>query len=148
MNEMSGSMKVTLFSIEEANKVVAELRPDLERLAAIKKEFDAFGVRADVLSLAISGAAADNPDAMELQRITERRDALAEQILRGIEVVQRRGCLVKDVARGLVDFYALSGDRLIFLCWQLGERAVGHWHTLEGGFAGRQPLDGAERGGA
>jgi hypothetical protein len=146
MNEMSGSMKVTLFSVEEANKVVAELRPDLERLAAIKKEFDAFGVRADVLSLAISGAAADNPDAMELQRITERRDALAEQILRGIEGIQRRGCLVKDVARGLVDFYALSGDRLIFLCWQLGERAVGHWHTLEGGFAGRQPLDSPERG--
>ena len=144
MNEMSGSMKVTLFSIEEANKVVAELRPDLERLAAIKKEFDAFGVRADVLSLAISGAAADNPDAMELQRITERRDALAEQILRGIEVVQRRGCLVKDVARGLVDFYALSGDRLIFLCWQLGEKEVGHWHPLEGGYSARLPLDRSE----
>ena len=64
----------------------------------------------------------------------------------GIEGIQRRGCLVKDIARGLVDFYSLSGDRLIFLCWQLGERAVDHWHTLEGGFAGRQPLDSTERG--
>ena len=68
------------------------------------------------------------------------------RILKGIEGVQSRGCLVKDVARGLVDFYALSGDRLIFLCWQLGERSVEHWHTLEGGFSGRQPLDSAERG--
>ena len=139
-------MKVILFSVEEANRAVAELRPDLERLAVMKREFDQLGSRAEVLSLALSGAAADNPDAAELQSITERRDALAERILKGIERVQSRGCLVKDVARGLVDFYALSGDRLIFLCWQLGERAVEHWHTLEGGFAGRQPLDSAERG--
>jgi hypothetical protein len=139
-------MKVTLFSVEEANRAVVELRPDLERLAAMKREFDQLGARAEVLSLALSGAAADNPDATELQRVTERRDALAERILKGIEGVQARGCVVKDISRGLVDFYALSGDRLIFLCWQLGERAVEHWHTLEGGFAGRQPLDSAERG--
>ena len=126
--------------------MVAELRPDLERLAALKREFDQLGSRAEVLSLAVSGAAADNPDAADLKRVTERRDALAEQILKGIEGIQRRGCLVKDIARGLVDFYSLSGDRLIFLCWQLGERGVEHWHTLEGGFAGRQPLDSRERG--
>ena len=143
---MSGFTQVTLFSVEEANRTVAELRPDLERLAAMKREFDQLGSRADALSLALSGAAADNPDAAELKRVTERRDALAEQMLMGIEGIQRRGCLVKDIARGLVDFYSLSGDRLIFLCWQLGERAVDHWHTLEGGFAGRQPLDSTERG--
>ena len=142
---MSGSTKVTLFSIEEANRTVAELRPDLERLSALKREFDGLGTRAEVLGVAVSGAAADNPDAVELRRITEKRDSLAEEILKGVESVQRRGCLVKDIARGLLDFYALSGDRLIFLCWQLGEPEVGHWHTLEGGFAGRQPLDGAER---
>jgi hypothetical protein len=139
-------MKVILFSVEEANRAVVELRPDLERLAAMKREFDQLGSRAEVLSLALSGAAADNPDAVELKRVTERRDALAERILKGIEGVQSRGCLVKDISRGLVDFYALSGDRLIFLCWQLGERSIEHWHTLEGGFAGRQPLDSAERG--
>jgi hypothetical protein len=143
---MSGPTKVTLFSVEEANRMVVELRPDLERLAAMKREFDKLGSRSEVLSLALSGAGADNPDAAELKRVTERRDALAERILKGIEGVHARGCLVKDIARGLVDFYALSGDRLIFLCWQLGERSVEHWHTLEGGFAGRQPLDGAERG--
>ena len=136
------AMKVTLFSVEEANRVVVELRPDLVRLAAMKREFDQLGARAEILAVALSGAAADNPDRAELERITQRRDSLAEQMMRGVESVQNRGCLVKDIGRGLVDFYALSGDRLIFLCWHLGERAVGHWHTLEGGFAARQPLDG------
>ena len=143
---MSGSTNVTLFSVEEANRVVAELRPELERLSAMKREFDQLGSRAEVLSVALSGAAADNPDAAELARVTERRDALAAGILKGIEGVQAKGCLVKDVARGLVDFYTLSGDRLVFLCWQLGERSVAHWHTLEGGFAGRQPLGDAGPG--
>lgn len=143
---MSGPIKVTLFSVEDANRMVVELRPDLERLRTMKREFDQLGSRAEVLSLALSGAAADNPDAAELRRITARRDAIAEQILRGVEGVQGRGCMVKDIARGLVDFYALSGDRLIFLCWHLGEGAVEHWHTLESGFAGRQPLDSLERG--
>jgi hypothetical protein len=143
---MSGPVKVTLFTVEEANRTVAELRPELERLAALKREFDKLGERAEVLSLALSGAAADNPDVAEQKRVTERRDLLAEKILKGIEGVHARGCLLKDVGRGLLDFYALSGDRLIFLCWQLGESAVRHWHTLEGGFAGRQPLDSQERG--
>jgi hypothetical protein len=116
---MSGPTRVTLFSVEEANRLVQELRPDLERLAAMKREFDKLGSRAEVLSLALSGAAADNPDASELQRVTERRDALAEKILKGIETVHGRGCLVKDIGRGLLDFYALSGDRLIF-SWRLG----------------------------
>ena len=139
-------MNVTLFTVEEANRLIAELRPELERLAEMKREFDRLGSRAAVLSLALSGAAADNPDAAELRRVTERRDALAGRMLKGVESVHRRGCLVKDIGRGLVDFYALSGDRLIFLCWQLGEKTIAHWHTLEGGFAGRQPLDSAERG--
>ena len=140
------AMKVTLFSLEEANKAVVELRPELQRLAVMKREFDQLGARAEIISVALSGAAADNPDRAELERVTQRRDAITEQMVRGVESVQSRGCLVKDIGRGLVDFYALSGDRLIFLCWQLGERTVGHWHTLEGGFAARQPLDGAERG--
>ena len=143
---MSSSTKVTLFSLEQANRMVAQLRPDLERLSAMKREFDQLGARAEILALAIAGAAADNPDAVELEQITERRESLAQHMLEGVRSVQRRGCLVKDLGRGLVDFYSLSGDRLIFLCWQLGESSVGHWHTLEGGFAGRQPLDGAERG--
>jgi hypothetical protein len=33
--------------------------------------------------------------------------------------------------------------RPVFLCWQLGEEDIRFWHELEGGFAGRQPLEAA-----
>jgi len=49
----------------------------------------------------------------------------------------------KGFEAGLVDFYSLRDDRPIFLCWRLGEDHIGHWHEIESGFAGRQPIDGS-----
>jgi len=134
-------MKLTLFSVEEANRLAVELRPELKRLSAMKRELDGLQARAEALSLALVGAATDNPDAAERKSVAERRDALAAQLKPRLQAIHRHGCLVKDLDQGLVDFYALAGDRLVFLCWHMGEREVAHWHTLEGGFAGRQPLD-------
>jgi len=31
-------------------------------------------------------------------------------------------------------------DREVCLCWRLGEPQVMHWHELDAGFAGRQPV--------
>lgn len=41
---------------------------------------------------------------------------------------------------GLCDFYSLKDGREVYLCWRLGEPEVAHWHELNAGFAGRQPL--------
>jgi hypothetical protein len=133
-------MNLVVFTVEEANRLLAEIRPRLERLVAAKREYERVQTRIGVLDLAVAGAARDNPDLRELRGLHDRRNALAEDISREVTAIHRRGCLVKDLERGLVDFYALAGDRLVFLCWQLGEAEVTHWHTLEGGFAQRQPL--------
>lgn len=137
-------MKITLFTVEEATQCAGEIRPLLERLVKAKREFDQVQDRIAVDSLVIAGAAPDNPDAMELQTFQQRRVALAETISQGVSAIHRRGCLVKDLDRGLIDFYALSGDRLVYLCWHLGEADVAHWHSLEGGFDSRQPLTHTE----
>jgi hypothetical protein len=47
---------------------------------------------------------------------------------------------------GLCDFYSLRDGREVYLCWRLGEPEVAHWHELEAGFGGRQPLNGAKAG--
>jgi hypothetical protein len=137
-------MKLTLFSVEEANRTADELRPMLDRLVHAKQEFDQLQESVDVLSLASAGAATTNPDAVELRTVHARRTELAEELTRGVQAVQRRGCLIKDLDKGLVDFYSLSGDRLIFLCWHLSESEVAHWHTLEGGYSTRLPLNRSE----
>ena len=138
-------MRIALYGVEEANRVATEIRPTLETLRQERRELERLQGRIDALTLATAGAAATNPDAAELRQAREERERLATRMRRGIHAIQSRGVLLKDLERGLVDFYSLMGDRLVFLCWQLGESEVSHWHTLEGGFAGRQPLHPSER---
>lgn len=47
---------------------------------------------------------------------------------------------LKDPLLGLVDFPSRLEGREVYLCWQLGEAEVAHWHELDAGFAGRQLL--------
>lgn len=139
-------MNVTLWTPEQATRAARELTPELERLVAMRQELRDLAVRLDVLALALAGATAGNPDADEARRLVARRGELDGLIRSGIEAIHGRGVLVKDLDQGLVDFYALAGDRLIFLCWKLGEAEVAHWHPLSGGFAARQPLDPSSLG--
>jgi hypothetical protein len=60
-----------------------------------------------------------------------------------IQQVHALGCELKDAYQGLVDFPASIEGNVAYLCWQRGETAVAHWHSLETGFAGRRPLQAA-----
>ena len=136
-------MKLTLFTVEEANQVLGTIRPLLERLVAGKREMESLDRRIEALTLALSGASSDNPDAKQLREVIARRTRIATRLRDGVHSIHARGAVVKDLDRGLIDFYSVVGDRLIFLCWKLGEDEIGHWHSLEAGFGGRQPLSSA-----
>jgi hypothetical protein len=56
------------------------------------------------------------------------------------EAFKKHEIQLKDVERGLIDFPSRRGTREVFLCWQKGEEDIGHWHELDAGFAGREPL--------
>ena len=70
---------------------------------------------------------------------TERARASVEIAL-GFEQLERLDIVVRDLERGLVDFPAVIDGREVYLCWLLDEPSVTHWHGVESGFAGRQPL--------
>ena len=133
-------MNLITFTVEEANKLLPELRSRMQRLTGAKRDFEELQDRIHVLTLAIAGASKDNPDAQELGSLQGQRTRLAEVISKEIAAIHRHGCVVKDLDKGLIDFYALAGDRLVFLCWKLGEKEVAHWHPLDGGFEQRQSL--------
>jgi hypothetical protein len=58
-----------------------------------------------------------------------------------LERVSALGGELKDIETGLVDFPSTRGSEDILLCWKLGEKKVGYWHSVEGGFASRRPID-------
>ncbi|HVV50097.1 MAG TPA: DUF2203 domain-containing protein [Polyangia bacterium] len=64
-------------------------------------------------------------------------EALSDELGR----VRELGGEVKDVEIGLVDFPARRLGEEILLCWRFGEKKVGFWHPVDGGFASRQPVD-------
>ena len=59
--------------------------------------------------------------------------------------IRETGAELKDVHRGLIDFHATIDGQIAYLCWRRGEPRVGHWHTLEAGYAGRTPLPDVPR---
>ena len=70
----------------------------------------------------------------------EEMRKLQRQIGELLEHLQRQGVEVKDIRRGLIDWRAEREGRVVYLCWQHGERTVSWWHELSDGFAGRQPI--------
>jgi hypothetical protein len=58
-----------------------------------------------------------------------------------IDRVTALGGEVKDVESGLVDFPSSRLGEDILLCWRLGEKKIGFWHPVDGGFASRRPID-------
>ena len=58
-----------------------------------------------------------------------------------IERIHALGGEVKDLELGLVDFPSTRDGEEILLCWKLGEKSIGYWHAVDGGFASRRPID-------
>jgi len=68
-------------------------------------------------------------------------DALVQRAKDAVAEIDAIGVQVKDLDTGLLDFpFSLDGD-VVLLCWKMGETRITHWHTVEAGFRGRQPVD-------
>jgi hypothetical protein len=74
------------------------------------------------------------------RRRAEREKALQEAQATLAEI-DEIGVQVKDLQQGLLDFPCVMEGQTVLLCWKLGEKEIGFWHSVEDGFAGRKPLD-------
>src|SRR5258708_3356664 len=54
--------------------------------------------------------------------------------------LEAMGAVLKDPRTGLVDFYGEVDGKRVWLCWKYDEQAVGHYHGLDEGLAGRKPI--------
>lgn len=121
-----------LFSIEEANSLLPQLRRLLGeiktarvRITALAPEARAAGERADQNGAMRGGA-------LYVQALSAFGEA--------IQSIGELGVEIKDLDKGLCDFPHLRDGRVVYLCWLLGEDSIEYWHDTDAGFAGRQPL--------
>jgi len=116
---------VRYWTLDEASAALAEVRVLVQRLRALT---------ATTARPRGSGAPSGNgqtPAAGEASAAL--RAVLAE--------LTDQGIVVRDPARGLIDFPARSvTGREYLLCWLDGEDRIEWWHWPDTGFAGRTPL--------
>jgi hypothetical protein len=129
------------FTLEEAQSLLPVLQSLLKR--AIDGRRSAQEVEADLNGLAqriyLSGGMRVNSASIAKQR-EEMEDHL-KQAPDSIAEIDAIGVQVKDLDSGLLDFPCRVDDEIVLLCWRMGETAIEHWHTMESGFKGRQPVD-------
>jgi hypothetical protein len=129
------------FTIEQAGRLIPRLQ-ELVRDAMARNAGYRDAERAIVSStgriVMMGGMTVDRASAIDARA---RRDSAATQLRESLDAIQQLGCLVKDLEVGLADFPTLYRGREVFLCWKLGETAIGFWHGEDEGFAGRKPID-------
>jgi hypothetical protein len=129
------------FTLDEAQSLLPVLESLLKR--AMEDKRSAQSVESDLNGLAqriyFAGGMQLNPAGVAKRRaemeahLKGLRDCIAE--------IDAIGVQVKDLETGLLDFPCRVDDEVVLLCWRMGEPAIEHWHTLEAGFQGRQPVD-------
>jgi len=85
-------------------------------------------------------AGASTEETADQIALRTRVEDLAARINGYIQELALIGCLFKGFEEGLVDFLGRHDDRDVFWCWKFGESRIQHWHEVDAGFAGRQPL--------
>jgi hypothetical protein len=128
-----------LFTREEAEALLPKIEPLLQEIQQLGREIAEHEshLQVDQTKLMSNGhkPPADTETLQNEVRILNRR------IRANVDAILAMGVIVKDLAEGLIDFPSLLHGREVYLCWRLGEDGIHWWHEIEGGFAGRQPLD-------
>jgi len=129
------------FTLEEAQSLLPVLESLLKRAVEGKESAqEAEAVLADLARrIYLSGGMM-----VDLGKVARQRAEIEghlERVRESIAEIDSIGVQVKDLEQGLLDFPCRLDDQIVLLCWRIGESAIEHWHTVESGFQGRQPID-------
>ena len=128
------------FTVDEANTTLAVVRPLVERMVEQRRALgEALAQRESLAEVTGGNGGGFSPSLpTDIDNVVE---STAAAIRECVEELTALGVQVKDLDTGLVDFPSLRDGEEVLLCWQLGEDEIAWWHTLDGGFAGRRPLE-------
>ena len=119
------------YTIDEARALLPQVRKWLDQIDHLRSRIERLEKRIGMLigeGNDIGGGSVDQ----SVKHLSELKGLLKE--------FDSRDILIKDIERGLIDFPAVRDGREVFLCWERGEEDIEHWHDLDAGFSGREPL--------
>ena len=122
-----------LFTIKEANAMLPSLIPKLKRIQQLYERLSLLRDSGKVAAAASEFGGGMEGGTFYVKTLYEIGKLTTE--------LHESGIKLKDYSRGLIDFPSMKDDRVVLLCWELGEgESIEWWHEVEAGYAGRQPL--------
>jgi hypothetical protein len=129
------------FTLAEAQSLIPRVDTLLRDAVSLKSDYqeadEVIQATAHRVSM-MGGVIVDRDRAIDNKN---RRDSVMTKLRAAIDEVQEIGCVIKDLDTGLIDFPTLLRGVEVYLCWKLGEPAIGYWHGVEEGFRGRKAID-------
>lgn len=129
-----------VFTIAEANAALPLVKAIVKDLVQLSRDVIERRERFEQLKSRRAAGGHDLYD-QELEQVAEELRQDAEQLQGYVNELLDLGVEPKSGPEGLVDFPSFMDGRLVYLCWKHGEPEVAHWHELDAGFRGRQPID-------
>ena len=133
-----------ILTLAQANAALPQVIQAVERLQQLQRAMADGNAQREALTKKLAGGNGHSRTALQdqLHAGTARQDQLVAEAEATFNQLSTSGAMLKDLESGLVDFYGERAGEVILLCWRLGEEPrIQCWHTLDGGFAGRQPVD-------
>ncbi len=121
-----------LFTLEEANSIVPQLLNQVPRIQELASD--------------LRNKYPDVRNAWEKHKSNGGSTQGAQYLEAALQLngimkdLETKGCIVKGIKEGLVDFPSLRDGREVYLCWKAPEKEIRYWHEIDSGFAGRQPI--------
>lgn len=129
------------FTIDEAQSLLPLLEALLKRAIEGKQEAEKVESELSELARKIYLSGGMKVDAASVVKQRAELDSHMKRVRETITEIDAIGVQVKDLDSGLLDFPCRLDDQVVLLCWRMGESSIEHWHTMEAGFKGRQPVD-------
>ena len=130
---MSDSRRI--YTIDEANDLIPQVRAVLLQLAVEQRRLDASHAemhrQLDANGDPGSAAAAGRQEA----EVADIREGMRTLLLHLSEM----GVELRDLEMGLIDFPGERDGAPVWLCWRLSDPSVAFWHPTDEGYASRRP---------
>ena len=126
-------MEKRYFTLDEAEKLIPKVQKSIATLRDVAKAIS--------LLESIELNSEDSfSDIINEVRINKSYHKLNYLFFKELSLLLNNGVIIKDIKKGIVDFYSLYGGREIFLCWKAGEKDIKYWHEIFSGFDARKPV--------
>jgi hypothetical protein len=129
------------FTLDEAQSLLPLLESLLKRAQESKRAAEQAEAVISALAQRIYVSGGMRIDVAAVSKQRAEVESHAQRMRETVAEIDAIGVQVKDLDAGLLDFPCRLDEEIVLLCWRSGETAIEHWHTVEAGFQGRQPVD-------